>query len=1106
MTQIDWDAIERRALGPLLPFQRRTVDWAFDRLYGAGAGDRTARFLVADEVGLGKTLVAKAVTVKALRDLHGQGERADVVYICSNAEIAVQNLQRLRIEGLPSANFQKQGRLTLLPLINRRHHEVGQTTSLKGGFNFLSLTPATSFDVKGDVGQAMERALLCRMLQRSGIGEVSEVRWRNLFANRSSADSFQNILGYLDGAFVIDEDLERAFLRQLKRRKKLLASLLDLTEAFSHKGKLSNRSDEVQEEARMVIGNLRAELADVCIEALKPDLVVLDEFQRFPKLLDSEDEESALARKLFEFPKVRLLLLSATPYRLWADEVEDPSGTGHYKEFLRTIAFLNRDDANKQSRLQNDLSVFNLLLRRVAHGDAKALAELKDCRRGIEQQLQLVMSRTDRVPATASRDAMVSSRRTDVPPDPSDFVAYAGLQRVARELEQPDMVEYWRSAPYPLSFLSSYKLRDKLIDALEEPSPALGQALGIGGLFMPTGGIQASHIPNARTRHMAEELIASGLHRLPWVPPALPHYQLGGCFKDIRDAARTKRLLFSSWKMVPRAVSSVLEAAFSEQLQREGVRAGSSRHSVGSNDYALAYPSSRFAFEFNPLEFSQTLSAKGIVPTANAVQQAALERLAPDIDALNDRYGDVKSALDDGDWYWLGPLLYDLEYWEVDKDASDEVIGMALGSGVLGVLAGTGMPVWPQVAADLARRAQLAKEVYCSQRKLGRMPRDLKVVLARLAIAGPATCAMRSFGEVGDEHWAVAQGAASSIALALLGYLGHEQMVGQLEAQYPAEGAFWRRVLALCLDGGWGSVIDEYMHVLSHDRPAPLEGKSVSEEVLRWLSVPARITEVLSLKASVLRPEQLVVRGARRDLKAVPVTLRHARPLLERELGEPAAEGSSSMTDLRNAFNSPFAPLVLSSTSVGQEGLDFHWYCHAIVHWNVPGTPVDFEQRDGRIHRFRNHAVRRNIAHDFGGLAAGHSGGGVAHWQTLFDAATQGLAADAAMEGLKPSWIYSRGDAAATTVAPRWMAAQQGPLAEIERHVPTMPYSRDVEKYEQMSQALGCYRLVFAQPRQEDLLSHLMQFQAGQTIQEASANLAINLRPPSLGTGRTGTL
>ena len=65
---------------------------------------------------------------------------------------------------------------------------------------------------------------------------------------------------------------------------------------------------------------------------------------------------------------------------------------------------------------------------------------------------------------------------------------------------------------------------------------------------------------------------------------------------------------------------------------------------------------------------------------------------------------------------------------------------------------------------------------------------------------------------------------------------------------------------------------------------------------------------------------------------------------------------------MRTAFNSPFWPFVLATTSVGQEGLDFHQYCHAVVHWNLPANPVDLEQREGRVHRYKGHAIRKNIA------------------------------------------------------------------------------------------------------------------------------------------------
>ncbi|HEY0991939.1 MAG TPA: hypothetical protein VGD80_33035, partial [Kofleriaceae bacterium] len=40
----------------------------------------------------------------------------------------------------------------------------------------------------------------------------------------------------------------------------------------------------------------------------------------------------------------------------------------------------------------------------------------------------------------------------------------------------------------------------------------------------------------------------------------------------------------------------------------------------------------------------------------------------------------------------------------------------------------------------------------------------------------------------------------------------------------------------------------------------------------------------------------------------------------------------------------------------------------------------------------------------------------------------------------------------------------------IERHIPLLPLSRDRDRYEQLKTALAHYRIVFGQPRQDELL------------------------------------
>ena len=75
-------------LSSLKPFQRDTVDHAFERLWLAD--DSVDRFLVADEVGLGKTLVARGVASRLIDRLWPTGKPITIVYICTNAQIARQ--------------------------------------------------------------------------------------------------------------------------------------------------------------------------------------------------------------------------------------------------------------------------------------------------------------------------------------------------------------------------------------------------------------------------------------------------------------------------------------------------------------------------------------------------------------------------------------------------------------------------------------------------------------------------------------------------------------------------------------------------------------------------------------------------------------------------------------------------------------------------------------------------------------------------------------------------------------------------------------------------------------------------------------------------------
>lgn len=52
-----------------------------------------------------------------------------------------------------------------------------------------------------------------------------------------------------------------------------------------------------------------------------------------------------------------------------------------------------------------------------------------------------------------------------------------------------------------------------------------------------------------------------------------------------------------------------------------------------------------------------------------------------------------------------------------------------------------------------------------------------------------------------------------------------------------------------------------------------------------------------------------------------------------------------------HGFNSPFAPLVLIASSVGQEGIDLQRYCSHVIHYDLEWNPAKLEQREGRVDR-----------------------------------------------------------------------------------------------------------------------------------------------------------
>ncbi|MYC87151.1 MAG: DEAD/DEAH box helicase [Gemmatimonadales bacterium] len=1076
----DTEAVLRRLKG----FQRDTVEYAFERLYTAP--DSTRRFLVADEVGLGKTLVARGLIAKALDHLwEGPNEvdQIDIVYICSNAQIARQNVRRLQIG---DGRFVRAARLTLLP---REIHGLRANR-----VNYIALTPGTSFDLKSSMGIREERVLLYHMIQR--VWPDFRAGPKNVFQGYVRKTSrFRWELTQFENWYDIDADLADAFADRLRESEGLQETYADLCQRFRR----SRAHIPWEDRWRQIefIGGLRSTLAEVCVDALEPDLVILDEFQRFKDLLVGEHATAQLAKQLFtysdEASDVRLLLLSATPYKMYTlhhERAEDD----HYRDFLRTVEFLDAEP-KKSQHLHRLLEDYRQAMYRIESG-TENLVRIKE---QIEAHLRRVMSRTERLRASEDAEGMMRQiPSTGLELTADDVGDYLTLGEIGREVGQPRVLEYWKAAPYLLSFMDDYKLKTEVVASLDaSPENGLEKLLTDGGrVSLPWEEVEAYaqlDPANARLRSLLAWMERGEAWKLLWLPPALPYYAESGPWKAARDQQFSKRLIFSTWAVVPKAVASVVSYDVERRLfqrfddsirntpeerkKRRGLLrfAAAQRRGAGADHpdekerltgmpvLGLLYPSPTL------VELGDPVAAPARESTLADAVARAQARLEPLLDRLTEPYLDGER--EDESWYWAAPILLDLQR---HRESTAEWFGR------------WDLPrIWNGAQEDDEEGSRWVDHVNEARKlvnagveaalggslDLGRPPDDLADALATRAVAGPATSALRALTRASGSGTAsplAARDAAGRIAWSFRTLFNIPEAMALIRGGRRDHEAtpYWRQVVDYCAAGNLQAVLDEYIHTLRD-----LEGLFAGDDEEAWDKLAEAVTAALSLRTGAPRVDEIQPVD-----DSVRIQHRRLRNHFAMRFGaQESDDGKTGAREgqVRRAFNSPFWPFVLVSTSVGQEGLDFHAYCHAVMHWNLPSNPVDLEQREGRVHRYKGHAVRKNVATKHGDevLASGSKD----VWHALFEAArdqsTNGV-------GLVPYWLFPLDDG-----------------AYIERHVPALPLSRDASQLEALKRSLAVYRMVFGQPRQDDLMTFLLERCSRERLEEIEPSLRIDLSP-----------
>ena len=1038
-------------LAGLKEFQRRTAEYVFDKLYRAE--DSTQRYLIADEVGLGKTLVAAGVVAQAIDHLREEGvPRIDVIYICSNQAIARQNVDRIR-HHLPIDTKPLAERITLLPY---------RLDTLDPHVNLIALTPGTSFNTASAEGIVEERIILYRMLTEAW-GDLGHNARLVFMGWLSSVTRFREYESWyrsrkIDGSIVEQfrsavggpgAELHREFIRV----RDLLAD---------------GRDDQAWRQRQRFVAKLRRLLAHACLDALEPDLVILDEFQRFRHLLNPKTTSGELARRLFEYEdshtSVRTLLLSATPYKMYT--LSHESDDDHYRDFLQTVRFLQGPDGSVEP-LEESLREYRSQLPLVASGGedgAAATVRLSDQRTKIQAELRRVMSRTERRNRAGGGDPMLQASEMTADLNVNDVEAYLGARDIATTVDAPGVTEYWKSAPYLLSFMDRYRLADRVRSAVEkEPNGDIAKLVRNN----PRLQIQRRRVEqrrsipggNGRMRALLRDLASSHLHQLLWLPPSLPEHRLGRDFE--RAMAATKRLVFSSWAMVPRAVAVMASYDAERRYVREPDQADRYRARLlpvrrdSYSLFALMAPSHTLAEAGDPLRHAK--------PNSKGLLRAIEDELRPKIDAL------TRNAPREGRpqdiWYAIAPLLLDRE----SRVSTTEWLRGPSSSLQTGD--GGEARVWESLARHVI-------DGLVDPAALGRPPSNLTEVIAALAAGSPANATLRALSRImstsTDDRELKAQ--AMTAAWAFRHLFRAPTSEGLLKSLYkpgiPGVRAYWRRVLAYALEGGLSAVLEEYFHVIREDRGSEADASAIVQTLCQALHLAAGTLDVTQWERER--------HGVRRET----FTMRQhfARRYANDSISGSDQQASQHLDAVRAAFNSPFWPFVLCTTSIGQEGLDFHWYCHAVVHWNLPPNPVDLEQREGRVHRYHGHAIRKNIAQKVGARAIDESkaalvrGEHITPWELAYRFVDDEFAADG---GLIPHWVFAEGD------------------ARIQRHSPVLPLSRDANRVGALRRSLAVYRMVFGQPRQDDLLEFILREVPDDRRDNLAAALTIDLSPPS---------
>jgi len=540
----------------------------------------------------------------------------------------------------------------------------------------------------------------------------------------------------------------------------------------------------------------------------------------------------------------------------------------------------------------------------------------------------------------------------------------------------------------------------------------------------------------------------------PWLAPSLPWWKLEGLWEEKQNEGKPngirpadgKLLVFSRFKAVPPAITSLLSFGMESHLAS---RTGNSYERAGDAHplqlkadsrglLALFFPAPTLIRHTDPRSVAET-SLRDIRKAMGAQVRALIRKFEVSVR----RSGKARPL-----WQLLAALEGTRERFDGEATIAWTLIRKS----------------WMKVAGDAPGQRKIMGELIdqwgaAAKTGLTEVTEGELALLAEFALSSPGVVLGRAlyrfdpgcldgdaFGKLLDLSWN-----------GLRSYLNRSWFKSVLTHRGEHYiSAIPKAVVA----GNLESVLDEHLWISSR-----LDGDAVA-------NVPAELRKVFDL-----------VNGRHRVFEpgSEEFTLRchAAMPFADAKSDGAGGEQRLRTDDLRRAFNSPFWPHVLATTSLGQEGLDFYVWCRHLLHWDLSHSPLDLEQREGRIQRFGGLSARSVLAKRLREAVLAENTPRKSPWQTLAEMAEAASANDST--GLSPWWGCD-GEA-------------------IERHIVKLHHSKHVLRFNELSEQRLLYRLALGQPHQQDFIESVSKLPPDGRNQFALRLSAFRPNPNPQGSG-----